>query len=212
MKRPRILIADDHRLVAEGLRGLLEDDFELAGMVTDGAALIGEAARLHPDVIITDISMPGMSGLEALAHLRRQPSAPPVILLTMHVEPAYARRAMEAGAAGYVLKHSAAAELRTAIRSVLEGRTFVPSSLALYPQPAGDGNPSPAEGAEALTPRQRQILRHLAEGFSAKQIAAALDISPRTVEFHKYQMMETLRIGSSAELVHFAIKHGIVGI
>jgi len=207
VKKPRVLLADDHRIVAEGLKGLLEPEFELAGMVEDGRALVKAARELRPDVIVADISMPRLNGLDALAQLKQDNPKVRVVFLTMHRDAAYARRALEAGAAGFVLKHSAPAELVLALRAALQGRTFIAPDLAaeVFRTAGKKGDP-----AAALTPRQREILQLLAEGKSAKEIASALGLSARTVEDHKYRLMEALGIENSAELVHFAIKHGIV--
>ncbi len=211
--RPRVLLADDHRLVAEGLRSLLSQDFDLVEVVEDGRALVAAAKRLHPDVVVADIAMPMLNGIDALLQLKRDNPAVKVVILTMHQEVAYARRALEAGALGYVLKHSAPAELVMAIRAALAGKTYLTPALAGEVLRALQSEPRRAEEPTArLTPRQREILQLLAEGRSAKETANTLGISPRTVEFHKYQMMETLGLHNSAELVHFAIKHGIVGI
>jgi len=207
---PRVLLAEDHRIVADGLRSLLAPDFDLIGVVEDGRALIEAAKRLRPDVIVADISMPSLNGIEALEILRKDGLDVPVIFLTMHRDVAYARRALEAGAAGYVLKHAATTELLQGLRAALEGGTFVSPALAgkvfaaMKEGPAGAADP-----LTRLTLRQREILQLLAQGLSAKEIAAKIDISPRTVEFHKYQMMEALGAKSSAELIRFAIKHGI---
>lgn len=207
MTRPRLLLADDHRIVVEGLRRLLEETCELVAVVEDGRALVTEARRLKPDVIVADISMPQLNGLEALARIRQEDPAAKVVILSMHQNPAYARRALEAGAVGYVVKHAAPAELALAIRAALQGGTFVSPSLAR------EVMTTRSEGREgALTGRQREILALLAEGLSAKQVAARLAISARTVEFHKYQIMREHGLQSSAELVHFAIRHGIVTI
>jgi len=213
VSRPRVLLADDHRVVSEGLKRLLADDFELVGMVEDGRALVAAAKKLQPDVIVADISMPHLNGIEAMAQLRKDNARVKIVVLTMHQEPAYARRALEAGAAGFVLKHSAPAELVMAIHAALKGQTFITPALAgdvlrQAQHQARDTN----DGAQLLTPRQREILQLLAEGRSAKEIAAMLAISARTVEFHKYQMMEAHGLHSNAELIHFAIKHGIVTI
>jgi DNA-binding NarL/FixJ family response regulator len=211
MSRPRVLLADDHRVVSEGLKHLLAEDFELVGMVEDGRSLLAAARTLHPDVIVADISMPQLNGIDAMIQLKKENSHAKVVFLTMHHDPAYARRALEAGASGFVVKHSAPAELVMAIHAALKGQTFIRPALAaevLRPPGAADAR----EAALHLTPRQREILQLLAEGRSAKEIAATLGISPRTVEFHKYQMMETQGLHSSAELIHFAIKHGIVTI
>lgn len=212
LSRPRILLADDHRMVAEGLKSLLSADFELLAVVEDGRALIEAAKKLRPDVIVVDISMPHLNGLDALGPLRKDNPQVKVVFLTMHQEVAYARRAMDCGASGYVLKHSAPAELVTAIRAALDGKTYLTPALAgevLQAMRQGEGATDPTG---SLTARQREILQLLAEGKSAKEIASTLGISSRTVEFHKYQMMESLRIHSSAELIHFAIKQGIVSI
>jgi DNA-binding NarL/FixJ family response regulator len=211
--RPRVLLADDHRLVAEGLKSLLSQEFELLDVVEDGRALVAAAKKLRPDVIVADITMPHLNGIDALAQLRKKDPGVKVVFLTMHQDVVYARRALEAGAVGYVLKHSAPAELITAIRAALKGQTYVTPTLARDVFQAIRQEPrSAADPAEALTPRQREILQLLAEGRSAKEIAEACGISARTVEFHKYQMMEKLDLHTNAELIHFALKHGIVEI
>jgi DNA-binding NarL/FixJ family response regulator len=213
VSRPRVLLADDHRIVAEGLKRLLEDDFELVGIVEDGAALVAAAQKLQPDVIVADIAMPHLNGLDALARLKKADPDVKVVFLTMHQDPAYARRALEAGAAGFVVKHSAATEVVLAIQAALKGQTFITPALASAVLRQAQHAPRETDGsAPLLTPRQREILQLLAEGHSAKEIAVMLAISSRTVEFHKYQMMEAHGLHSNAELVHFAIKHGIVTI
>ncbi|HQR46280.1 MAG TPA: response regulator transcription factor [Thermoanaerobaculia bacterium] len=209
--RPRVLLADDHRLVAEGLKSLLAPEFDLVGVVEDGRALLEAARTLRPDVVVADITMPGLSGIEALAELRRSGDRVPVVFLTMHRDVAYARRALDAGAAGFVLKHSAPAELVSAIRAALAGKTWLTPQIAGQVLDALKEGPARAtDPVASLTSRQREVLQLLAEGRSAKEIASSLGISARTVEYHKYQMMETLGVHSSAELIHFAIKHGVV--
>jgi len=208
-----VLLADDHRVVAEGLKRLLEDDFELVGVEEDGRALVAAARTLKPDVIVADSSMPHLNGIDAMVQLKKDNPDVKVVFLTMHQEPAYARRALEAGAVGFVVKHSASTELVLAIRAALKGQTFNTPTLTSdvlrhAHQEARDGN----GGEDLLTPRQREILELLAEGRSAKEIAVTLAISARTVEFHKYQMMEAHGLHNNAELIHFAIKHGIVTI
>jgi DNA-binding NarL/FixJ family response regulator len=209
--RPRVLLADDHLLVAEALKSLLTPEFELVGVVGDGRALLEAALRLRPDVIVADITMPQLNGIDALVQLRQLGSKAPVVFLTMHRDVAFARRALEAGAAGFVLKHSAPSELVTALHAALEGQTYLTPQLAgevlraMKQDPSDSGDP-----VMALTPRQREVLHLLAEGHSAKEVSAALSISTRTVEFHKYQIMDTLGVHTSAELVHFAIKYGLV--
>jgi DNA-binding NarL/FixJ family response regulator len=213
VNRARVLLADDHRMVTEGLKGLLADEFELVGVVVDGRAMVAETKKLRPDVVVADISMPHLNGIDALTLLKKDNPEIKVVFLTMHQNAAYARRALEAGASGYVLKHSASAELVLAIRAALKGETFI--TPALTAEVLEDAQHRPRDTKEALgslTLRQREILQLLAEGRSAKQIGRMLAISARTVEFHKYQMMDAHGLHSSAELVHFAIKHGIVTI
>jgi len=213
VKRPRILLADDHRMVTEGLKGLLTDEFELVGVVEDGRAMVAETRKLRPDVVVADISMPHLNGIDALAVLKKDNPDLKVVFLTMHQNAAYARRALAAGASGYVLKHSASVELVLAIHAALRGATFVtPALTAEVLQDAHHGSRDTNDVLKALTLRQREILQLLAEGHSAKEIGRMLAISARTVEFHKYQMMDSHGLHSSAELVHFAIKHGIVTI
>jgi DNA-binding NarL/FixJ family response regulator len=198
-------------MVAEALKSLLASEFDLVGVVEDGEALLEAARTLRPDVIVADVTMPRLNGIDALARLRQGGDRVPVVFLTMHRDASFARRALEAGASGFVLKHSAAFELVSAIRSALEGKTYLTPQLAgevLEAMKEGPGRA--ADPVAALTPRQRQVLQLLAEGRSAKEIASALSISTRTVEFHKYQMMETLGVHTNAELIHLAIKHGLV--
>ena len=209
MKPIRVLLADDHRIVAEGLSRLLSREFELVGIATSGDKLLRMARELGPDVIVSDISMPGMSGLDALARLKAEDPAVRVVLLTMHSNVAYAREALQAGALGYVLKQSAVEELIMAVRAALAGHTFVSPELASDVFRGGSPGTEPADPLEALSLRQREVLRLLADGCSAKTIAARLDISPRTVESHKYKIMQTLDIASNAELIRFAVRHGL---
>lgn len=212
MNRPRVLLADDHRIFSEGLRSLLADEFELVGTVEDGRMLVAAAGRLKPDIIVADITMPHLNGIDAVVQVKRQDPHIKVVFLTMHQDPAYARRALEAGAEGFVVKHSAAAELVMAIGAALKGQTFITPSLAGEMLRQSHESSATANAAQSLTARQREILKLLAEGRSAKEIAADLAISPRTVEFHKYQLMDAHGLHSTAELVHFAIKHGVVSI
>jgi DNA-binding NarL/FixJ family response regulator len=213
MTRPRVLLADDHRIVAEGLKNILSEEFDLTGTVEDGKALLEAVEKQRPDVIVADISMPRLNGIEALVELKKRDVGVRVVFLTMHRNVSYARRALEAGASGYVLKHSAATELVDAIRAALEGRSYVSPMLAAEVIDASSGGQvGESDRVATLTPRQREILQLLAEGRSAKEIGDLLSISPRTVEFHKYQMMEAIEIRTSAELILFAIKHGIVSI
>ncbi|HOM12953.1 MAG TPA: response regulator transcription factor [Rubrivivax sp.] len=208
MTRPRLLLADDHRIVAAGLEALLAPGYELVGRAPDGGSLLALARQLQADFIVADISMPGLNGIDALRQMRREGLDVPVIFLTMHTEPAYARRALEAGAAGYVLKHAAPRELLQALQAAAQGGVYISREIAaevlggLHHRPERD----PASG---LTPRQREIIVLLVEGRSAKEIARLLDISHRTVEYHKYQAMEALGAATNAELIQLAIRLGI---
>jgi len=212
MNRPRVLLADDHRIVSEGLKGLLADDFELVGMVEDGRALIAAAKELKPDVIVVDITMPHINGIDAVVQLKKDHPRIKIVFLTMHQDPAYARRALKAGAEGFVLKHSATAELVMAIHAALKGQTFITPALMNDVLRQTDRSTESINTTKLLTGRQREILRLLAEGRSAKEIAIILAISSRTVEFHKYHLMEAHGLHGNAALIHFAIKHGIVTI
>lgn len=213
VNRPRVLLVDDHRMVSEGLKSLLADEFELVDMVEDGRAMVAAAKKLRPDVIVSDIAMPHLNGIDAMTRLKNDNPDIKVVFLTMHQNAAYARRALEAGALGFVLKHSAPAELVMAIRAAMKGKTFISPALAgEVLQVVQKGQAGTTELSELVTPRQREILQLLAAGQSAKEIAETLAISARTVEFHKYRMMEAHGLHSSAELVHFAIKHGITTI
>jgi DNA-binding NarL/FixJ family response regulator len=205
MKKSRVLLADDHRIVVAGLEALLADDYELVGRASDGRSLLELARRVATDFIVADISMPGLNGIDALQAMRRERLDVPVIFLTMHTEPAYARRALEAGAAGYVLKHAAPQELLQALRSAADGGIFVSAEIAAEVFGSAGARPE-RDPASGLTPRQREILRLLVDGRSAKEIARLLDISHRTVEYHKYQAMEVLGVKSNAELVQLALR------
>jgi len=211
MTRPRVLIADDHQVVAQGLKSMLSAEFDLVGVVGDGQAMIDVAKSLRPDVIVADVSMPVLNGIDALETLRQEGLDVPVVFLTMHSQPGYARRALRAGAAGYVLKLAAPEELVQAIRAALDGGTFVSPALARAIFDTKEtGSTEVVEHIALLTSHQREILRMFAEGLSAKEIGKKLDISSRTVESHKYQIMESLGAQSSAELIRLAIRHGIV--
>ncbi|MGI6657580.1 MAG: response regulator [Desulfobulbus sp.] len=210
MNRPRILLADDHRMVAEGLRALLEPDYELVGIVEDGRALLEAVERLRPDVVVADVSMPLLNGIDAVRQLKKKHPSLAVVFLTMHLDVEYAASAVEVGALGYVLKHSAPSELLTAISHALKGRSYITPLLAEDLLAYQSRQPKHRrEGLDRLTPRQREVLQLLAEGHSVKEVGALLGISARTVEFHKYSMIDTLGLKSSAELVRFAVEHGI---
>jgi DNA-binding NarL/FixJ family response regulator len=213
MTKPRVILADDHRILAEGLRGLLEPELDVVAVVADGRELVDAARRHRPDVIIADVSMPALNGIEATAQLRGLGIEARVVILSMHRDVAYVRRALEAGAAGYVLKHSAMTELLTAVREALQGRTFVTPALAgeLLQVYSGRGQRGQNTGP-ALTPRQREVLQLFVEGRSAKEVAGALKISTRTAEFHRARIMEALGLQTTADLVQYAIRQGIISV
>ena len=211
MNRPRVLLADDHQIVAEGLRGLLEPEFELVGIATDGREALAAVETLRPDVVVLDITMPSLNGIEAARQLRAAGSSVKVVFLTMHRDAAYAARAIDAGAAGFVLKHNATSELVMAIRHALLGRTYVtPLIAADLLQAYRERERGQTTPFDQLTPRQREVLQLVAEGRSAKEIAGLLHISARTAEFHKARILETLGLQTTAELVQYAIRHGII--
>ncbi len=210
MSRARVLLADDHRIVAAGLQALLSVDFELVGQAQDGRSLLELARQVPADFIVADISMPGLNGIDALRQMRREGLDVPVVFLTMHTEPAYARRALEAGAAGYVLKHAAPQELLQALQAAAKGNIYISREIAAEVLGA-PGHRTERDPASGLTPRQREIIVLLVEGRSAKEIARLLDISHRTVEYHKYQAMEALGVATNAELIQLAIRLQIAG-
>ena len=208
MDRPTLLLADDHVIVADGLRSLLKDEFELVGSVTDGVALVDAAERLRPDVIVSDLAMPELDALGVLRALGRLDLPSRVIVLTMHADSHLAAEAFRLGAWGYVLKNSAGEELITAIRAVLAGREY------LTPLIAGDISGEtvrPPTPAVRPTQRQREVLRLIAEGKRMKEIAAILRVSPRTVESHRYEMMDALGFRSTAELIQYALRNPDLG-
>ena len=210
MGRPRVLIADDHKIVVEGLKKMLDPDFEIAGTVEDGRELVTAAEKLRPDAIIVDISMPMLNGIDAVRQIKKVNEAIKVVFLTMHLDVAYAMSAFQAGASGYVLKHSASDELVTAIHEALQGRTYVTPLIAgKLVQAHEEGDHRQTDTAHSLTSRQREVLQLLAEGYSTKEMASILSISIKTVEYHKYRMMDDLGIRSLAELVRYAVKHGV---
>ncbi len=209
MNKIKVLLADDHLMVVEGLKRLLEPEFDLVDVVDNGERLLEAASRLHPDVVVSDISMPGMTGLDALARLKASDPVVRMVFLTMHHNVAYAREALHAGALGFVLKHSAVAELIFAVRAAMAGHIFVSPEIAGEVFGSQSDSTTTVDPFEQLSVRQREILRLLADGYSAKVIAARLDISPRTVESHKYKIMHTLDITNNAELIRFAMRHGL---
>ena len=205
-RRTKVLLADDHAIVAEGLASVLKDHYDLVGIVADGSELIDAARKLRPDVIVSDIAMPVLGGLEALRRLKMAQSAAKVIFLTMHADAQLATEAFRAGACGYVLKQSAGEELIAAIQEVLKGRTYL-TPLITKNVIANLTESTPP--TVKLTPRQREVLRLIADGRRMKEIGAILELSTRTVESHKYEMMRALGVESTAELVRYAIQIGL---
>jgi len=201
VKRPRILMADDHALVLEGLRKLLEHEFELVGAAEDGRTLLAKAERLRPDVILLDVSMPLLNGIDAARRLRKLVPGSKLVFVTMHDDPTYAAEAFQAGASGYVVKRSAASVLIRAIRTVLRGRRYGAPAVPAARTAAPTGS---------LTARQREILQLVAEGRAAKEIAGVLGLSVKTVEFHKARIAGRLGLHSTARLTRYAIAHGLV--
>ena len=211
MKKPRVLLADDHTFVLEGFKKLLEEQCDLVGSVEDGRALVEAAVKLQPDLVILDISMPRLNGIEAAKKLKKQLPVVKLIFVTMHADSAYVNEAFKAGASGYLLKRSAATELAQAVQSAMSGHFYVTPLIAkdvvsFFLKPGQ----SPLPTIDDLTTRQREILQLVAEGFSAKEIADQLKVSHRTVEFHKAKVMEQLNLHTTADLVRYAIAHGLV--
>lgn len=212
MAIPRVLVADDHTILAQGVELILKDTFELVATVTDGRQLIEAAGRLKPDVIVADISMPMLNGLDAIRHLKSSGSGAKFVVLTMHADPHLASAAFRAGASAFVLKQSAGEELVTAIREVLQGRNYLTSLITkdmITVLMEAKGNPV---NDVKLTPRQREVLQLVAEGRTMKEIANILHISSRTVETHKYEVMDILSAHSTAELIQCAIRLRLVNL
>lgn len=208
MIKPRVLLADDHSLVLEGFRRILQDQCELVGMVEDGRALLERAQKENPDIVIIDVSMPLLNGIDAATHLHKLQPSIKIIFVTMHADIDYVRSAFEAGASGYLLKRSAVDELGHAIQMVFAGHKYITPLIAkdLVDVLLTTG---PKKG-KRLTFRQREILQLLAEGRTVKDIAARLKISTRTVEFHKAQVMDQLNLRTTADLIKYALTHGVL--
>ncbi len=211
-KKPRLLMADDHSIMLAGLRKLVEGTCEVVGAVEDGHALVEAAERLHPDLILIDISMPLLNGMDAARQIKKSVPDAKLIFLTMHASPVFATEALQTGASGYLLKQSAASELPLAINTVLKGQIYLTPTIT---KPVLDSvvRPKPTELRKSLmdlTPRQREVLQLLAEGKSPKDIAVLLNLSIKTVEFHKTRLMEQLDLHSTLALAKFAIAEGLV--
>jgi DNA-binding NarL/FixJ family response regulator len=209
--RPRLLLADDHTLMLEGIRLMLQPEFELVGSVEDGRKLLAAAKTLKPDVILLDISMPVLNGIDAAKQLRKIVPAPKLVFVTMHADADYITEAFRAGASAYVLKRSAASELLTAIREVLRGNHFVSPIVTRYAL-ASMLAPSKSAGklSDQLSARQREVLQLVAEGRTRKDIAALLNIAVKTVEFHKATLRRDLHLRTAADFTRYAIEHGMI--
>jgi len=209
----RILLADDHTLVRDGLRRVIEAeaDFHVVGEAANVAATIAEVAALRPDVLVLDVSMPGGGGIAALGEIRKASAATRILVLTMHEDPEYLRIALTSGASGFLVKHAAGRELVAAIHALLEGRTYVDpvlAGVALQPPPA----PASQEtGHERLSPRETQVLRDLALGFTNKEVAERLAVSVKSVETYRARLFEKLGLERRADLVRYAIAHNLMG-
>ena len=212
MKRPRVLLADDHRMLLDALRGVLEPRCEVVGTVSDGRALLEAAANLQPEIIVLDIAMPQLNGLDAARRIKQTMPKAKLIFMTMNEEPDLVGEAFRAGGSGFLLKQAAAFELTEAIEKVLAGGTYVTPSAA-----EGQANillrePKARDHVAEPTPRQREVIQLLAEGRSMKEVASVLRITKRTVAAHKYAVMEHLQLKTNADLVQYAIKHKIISL
>jgi DNA-binding NarL/FixJ family response regulator len=212
MKRPRVLLADDHQMLADALKSVLEPRCEVVGIVSDGRALLDAAARLQPDIVVLDIGMPQLNGLDAGRQLKHALPNVKLIFMTMLVDPYLVGEAFRAGASAFLLKEAAASELTQAIDQVLKGGTYVTPSAAEGLTNISLRDPKNREQAPEPTPRQREVIQLLAEGRSMKEVASELKITTRTVAGHKYAVMELLQLKTNADLVQYAIEHGIISL
>jgi DNA-binding NarL/FixJ family response regulator len=210
MKLPRAILADDHTLVAEALCGLMALRFDVVATVADGHALIASATALKPDVIVVDVAMPLLNGLDACRQLKQKMPSLKLVFLTMNEDPELAIAAMKSGASGYVLKKSAASELIQAMEFALRGKSYITPQIARGMQESFIRNPQGAGHTRSLTARQREVVQLLAEGKSMKEAASVLKVAPRTVAFHKYRIMQDLGFRTNADLIQFAVKNRIV--
>lgn len=209
MTPARLLLADDHRIVVEGLRAILTPEFDLVGIVDDGRKLVEAAMDLAPEIIVADISMPHLNGLDAIAQLKDLGCTAKVVFLTMHKDTTYAARALALGASGFVLKHAASTELLEAVRTARNGGVYLTSAIEAGLQELKTRR-TVSITSPSLTSRQREVLQLFAEGNSAREVAASLHISPRTAENHKARIMAQLRLETTADLVQYALRHGII--
>lgn len=209
-RRPRLLIADDHLLLAEGCKSFLEPEFEVVAVVPDGRALLKAAAELKPDVVILDIAMPNLNGLDAGEQLKHLMRSVKIVYLTMHLEPELAAEAFRRGASAYVIKHSAAEELVTAVRRVLRGESYITPLITKDTVEFLLRTGAQYKDEKQITKRQSEVLQLLVEGKSMKETASILDLKPGTVAYHKYRIMDRLGLKTNAELLQYAIKHHMI--
>ncbi|HKN24240.1 MAG TPA: response regulator transcription factor [Candidatus Acidoferrum sp.] len=212
MRRPRVLLADDHQMLADALKGVLEPRFEVVGIVRDGRSLLEAAAKLQPEIVVLDIAMPQLNGLDAARQLKRTLPQTKLVFMTMNEDPDIVGEAFRAGASAFLLKQAAALELTDAIDRVLKGGSFVTPRAAEGQAHISLREPKAREHTAEPTPRQREVIQLLAEGRSMKEVASILKITKRTVAAHKYAVMELLQLKSNADLVQYAIKHRIISI
>jgi DNA-binding NarL/FixJ family response regulator len=204
-----VLLADDHALLLGAFEKLLEEECDIVGQASDGRALVAAAETLKPDLVVLDISMPLLNGIEAARRIKQKLRHVKLVFVTMNEDPDLAAEAFRIGASGYLLKTSAPSELSTAVREVMQGRSYV-TPLITKDLVASLMRTAGSKPGHGLTPRQREVLQLLAEGRSMKEVASVLNLTPRTVAFHKYRMMEQLKVKSTAELIQYAVKHHIV--
>jgi len=212
MKRPRVLLADDHQMLADALKSVIEPRCEVVGIVSDGRALLEAAAKLQPDIVVLDIGMPQLNGLDAGRLLKHSLPNVKLIFMTMLVDPYLVGESFRAGASAFLLKEAAASELTQAIDQVLKSGTYVTPRAAEGLTNISLRDPKDREHAPEPTPRQRQVIQLLAEGRSMKEVASELKITTRTVAGHKYAVMELLQLKTNADLVQYAIEHGIISL
>jgi len=209
MHRPTILLADDHNIILEAFRNLLEPEYEVVGTVADGLALLNVATKLKPDVVVVDIGMPLLNGLAAGQQLKQKLPKTKLIYVTMHEDPDLATEALRTGASGYVLKSCAVSELLKSIHEALRGSSYVTPRIKQGMMDSFIRSPYPRSVSKKLTPRQTEVLELLVEGRSMKEVGTALSLTPRTVAFHKYRIMEVLNVKTSAELVQYAVRNQV---
>jgi DNA-binding NarL/FixJ family response regulator len=211
MPKTRVLLGDDHALILDGIRAVLQVQYDVVGQAGDGRALVMASEKLKPDVVILDISMPLLNGFEAAKQIKKERAATKLIFLSQHLNPAYLRQALKIGASGYVLKSGATQELHTAIQKVLKGETFISPAFGedvIAGLWSRTGEVS--EQAEELTDRQREILKLIIDGKANKEIADIIHVSVKTVEFHRARLMDRLGVRSVAELTKVALQQGLI--